>query len=222
MAPAHHSVSGGPTPSMRMSALFLHGDVASFGWPASHRLVLSLIPMLRPFMWQSLMLPALPSTMLSFLDAPVPFVVGVPHKSAEVRMQCAKLCRINVYKDAVKMVSSPPLPRRSELAATLKPLYDRVRATEASRRVHPLQDVTQEQQQAVHNLLEALQGYLLSLCSRQREHAITEVQNNDKVSILLKDSFVESFPKAERPFMRIFVETQMFTVYSDDVLHNPA
>ena len=39
--------------------------------------VLSLIPLLRPFTWQSLLLPVLPDNLLSFLEAPVPFVIGV-------------------------------------------------------------------------------------------------------------------------------------------------
>lgn len=41
--------------------------------------VLSIVPLLRPFAWQSLMLPILPDndSMLHLLDAPVPFVIGV-------------------------------------------------------------------------------------------------------------------------------------------------
>ncbi|KAA3459513.1 DENN domain-containing 5B [Gossypium australe] len=38
--------------------------------------VLSLIPIIRPFQWQSLLLPVLPMRMLDFLDAPVPFLVS--------------------------------------------------------------------------------------------------------------------------------------------------
>lgn len=37
-------------------------------------------------------------------------------------------------------------------------------------------------------------------------------------SVLLKDSFVESFPPRDRAFMRQFVETQLFSVYSDAIL----
>ena len=41
--------------------------------------VLSIIPLLRPYSWQSLMLPILPDneSMLHLLDAPVPFVIGI-------------------------------------------------------------------------------------------------------------------------------------------------
>lgn len=41
--------------------------------------VLSLIPLTRPFAWQSLLLPILPALdkMLDLLEAPVPFILGV-------------------------------------------------------------------------------------------------------------------------------------------------
>lgn len=41
-------------------------------------------------------------------------------------------------------------------------------------------------------------------------------------SVLLRDSFVDSFPPRDRPFMRQFAETQMFAVYCDAVLDGAA
>ncbi|KAK3436183.1 hypothetical protein EUGRSUZ_C00822 [Eucalyptus grandis] len=40
-------------------------------------LVLSVIPLIRPYQWQSLLMPVLPNDMLEFLDAPVPYVVSI-------------------------------------------------------------------------------------------------------------------------------------------------
>ena len=39
--------------------------------------VLSLIPLLRPFSWHSFLMPVLPDKLLGFLEAPVPFIIGV-------------------------------------------------------------------------------------------------------------------------------------------------
>lgn len=39
--------------------------------------VLSLIPLLRPFSWHSFLMPVLPHKLLGFLEAPVPFIIGV-------------------------------------------------------------------------------------------------------------------------------------------------
>ena len=41
--------------------------------------VLALVPLLRPFAWQSLLLPVLPTEerLLEIIEAPVPFILGV-------------------------------------------------------------------------------------------------------------------------------------------------
>lgn len=49
-------------------------------------------------------------------------------------------------------------------------------------------------------------------------HTITDVQTSERVSLLLKDSFVESFGQRERPFIKQFVETQIFSVFVDSVI----
>ncbi|KIY91899.1 hypothetical protein MNEG_16064 [Monoraphidium neglectum] len=46
--------------------------------------VLALVPLLRPFVWQSLLLPVTPAGMRGFLEAPVPFVLGLQYKTPEV------------------------------------------------------------------------------------------------------------------------------------------
>lgn len=47
-------------------------------------IVLSLIPLLAPFQWHFTLLPITPQNMLCFLDAPLPFVLGVQYKTADV------------------------------------------------------------------------------------------------------------------------------------------
>lgn len=48
---------------------------------------------------------------------------------------------------------------------------------------------------------------------------MTNVQSNDdEVSQLSKESFIHSFPSCDRPFMKFFVVTQMFSVHTDLVL----
>ena len=41
--------------------------------------VLAMIPLLRPYAWQSVLMPLLPAheSMLDMLDAPVPFLLGI-------------------------------------------------------------------------------------------------------------------------------------------------
>ena len=44
------------------------------------------------------MMPVTPGNMLPLLDAPVPFILGMLHKTAEVAARCSGLVRVNVYK----------------------------------------------------------------------------------------------------------------------------
>ncbi|KAL0390876.1 UNVERIFIED_CONTAM: hypothetical protein Scaly_0444700 [Sesamum calycinum] len=59
------------------------------------------------------------------------------------------------------------------------------------------------QADAAAQFLIVMNRYLESLCADLRLHTITSVQsNNDKVSILLKDSFIDSFPAKDQPFIK--------------------
>ncbi|PPD95858.1 hypothetical protein GOBAR_DD07116 [Gossypium barbadense] len=190
--------------------------------------VLSLIPIIRPFQWQSLLLPVifhipaalslkvdrylcgcsivsiktnscdplflifvkfsctqvLPMRMLDFLDAPVPFLVGVQDKPADLKMKStSNLVQVNLPKKQVKTCYVPQLPQRKELVSELGP---------------------------IHSTL-AFEG---SIAKKHPTYRCNEVQ----VSLLLKDSFIDSFPIKDRPFIKLFVDTQLFTVLSDSRL----
>ncbi|KAB2003659.1 hypothetical protein ES319_D11G147000v1 [Gossypium barbadense] len=121
--------------------------------------VLSIVPLIRPFQWQSLFLPVLPMRMLDFLDAPVPFLVGVQHKPNELKMKTSNLVQVNLLKN---------------------------------------------QAEAATQFLTVMRQYLESLCANLRSHTITSVQSNhDRVSLLLKDSFIDSFPSKDQPFIKV-------------------
>ncbi|KAL9168947.1 hypothetical protein ABFS82_04G047200 [Erythranthe guttata] len=180
--------------------------------------VLSLIPIIRPFEWQSLFLPILPVKMLDFVDAPVPFVVGVQHKLADLKMKTGDLVQVNVVKDQVKTCNLPQLPRHKELMSELRPSHA-VLSREESISQKPVYKCNKVQAEAAGEFLAVMRRYLESLCSDLWSHTITSVEsNNDRVSILLKDSFIDSFPARDQPFVKLFVETQLFTVLSDSRL----
>uniref|UniRef100_A0A7I4AZ48 UDENN domain-containing protein n=1 Tax=Physcomitrium patens TaxID=3218 RepID=A0A7I4AZ48_PHYPA len=182
--------------------------------------VLAMKPMIRPYEWQSLLLPVLPNNMLDFLDAPVPFIVGVQHKTLEVQSKLSHLVRVNVSKDKVSMSSIPPLPAYNKLLSELEPFYSELAAESVSARRHPIHHTNETQARAVEGFLHVLQKYCTeSLCNNLRAHTITNVQsNNDKVSLLLKDSFIDSFCSREQAFIKLFADTQIFAVYTDAVL----
>ncbi|KAE8657988.1 DENN domain-containing protein isoform 2 [Hibiscus syriacus] len=182
-------------------------------------IVLSIVPLIRPYQWQSLLMPVLPDDMLDFLDAPVPYIVGVKNKTSEVQSKLANVILVDANKNQIKASGIPQLPQRRELFASLSPYHAKLVGESYLGKKRPIYECSDEQVEAAKGFLSVLRSYLDSLCSNMRSHTITNVQsNNDKVSLLLKESFIGSFPYRDRPFMKLFVDTQLFSVHSDLVL----
>ncbi|KAL2997910.1 hypothetical protein AAZX31_09G066600 [Glycine max] len=180
--------------------------------------VLSVIPLIRPYQWQSLLMPVLPNGMLEFLDAPVPYIVGIKNKTNEVQ---SKLTNNVILIDVSRNQSStvPQLPRQKELISSLRPYHETLVGESYLGRRRPVYECTEVQTEAAKGFLSELRSYLDSLCYNIRSHTITNVQSNDdKVSLLLKESFIDSFPYRDQPFMKLFVDTQLFSVHTDIVL----
>ncbi|OMO98698.1 hypothetical protein CCACVL1_04100 [Corchorus capsularis] len=181
--------------------------------------VLSLVPLIRPFRWQSLLLPVLPTRMLDFLDAPVPFIVGVQQKPSDLKLKTSNLVQVNVQKNQVKTCHLPTLPRHKELVYELGSIHARLSYEGSIAKKHPTYRCNEVQAEAATQFLTVMGDYLESLCANLRSHTITSVQSNhDRVSLLLKDSYIDSFPSKDRPFVKLLVDTQLFTVLSDSRL----
>ncbi|MED6192988.1 hypothetical protein PIB30_014974 [Stylosanthes scabra] len=181
--------------------------------------VLSVIPLIRPYQWQSLLMPVLPNDMLEFLDAPVPYVVGIKNKTSEVQSKLTNVILVDANRNQVKSPTIPQLPRQKELASSLRPYHATLVGESYTGRRRPVYECTEVQVEAAKGFLSVLRSYLDSLCYNIRSHTITNVQSNDdKVSLLLKESFIESFPYRDRPFMKLFVDTQLFSVHTDLIL----
>ncbi|MCL7039849.1 hypothetical protein MKW94_000831 [Papaver nudicaule] len=182
-------------------------------------LVLSIIPLIQPFRWQSLLMPVLPNDMLDFLDAPVPYIVGVKNKTSEVVTRLANGILVDANKNQVQSPTMPQLPKQKELISSLSPYHAKLVGESYLAKRRPIYECTEVQTEAAKGFLAVLRSYMDSLCSNLRSHTITNVQSNDdKVSLLLKESFIESFPRRDKPFMKLFVDTQLFSVHTDLVL----
>ncbi|KAH9801956.1 UDENN domain-containing protein [Citrus sinensis] len=165
----------------------------------------------------------LPDDMLDFLDAPVPYIVGVKNKTSEVQNKLTNVILVDANKNQdlrvtqqhpglrgvgiplhlVKAPSIPQLPQHKQLFSSLSPYHAKLVGESYLGKKRPVYECTDVQIEAAKGFLSVLRSYLDSLCSNLRSHTITNVQsNNDKVSLLLKESFIDSFPSRHRPFMR--------------------
>lgn len=183
--------------------------------------VLSLIPIIRPFEWQSLLLPVLPGIMLDFLDAPVPFIVGVQHVPSDFKMKMDNLVQVDLVRNQIRSRHLPKLPRQKQLISELAPIFARLSSQSSIAERHPVYKCNAVQTEAAGQFLAVMKRYMDYLCQDLRSYTITNVQsNNDRVSILLKDTFIESFSSSDQPFIKLFVDTQLFTVLTDSRLSN--
>ncbi|CAK9140998.1 unnamed protein product [Ilex paraguariensis] len=141
--------------------------------------VLSIIPLIRPYQWQSLLMPVLPNDMLDFLDAPVPYIVGVKNRTAEVQSKLTNVILVDASKNQVKSPTMPQLPQHKELYYSLSPYHAKLVGESYLGRKRPVYDCTDVQVEAAMGFLAVLRSYLDSLGSTLRSHTITNVQSND-------------------------------------------
>ncbi|KAA8528387.1 hypothetical protein F0562_035742 [Nyssa sinensis] len=87
-------------------------------------LVLSVIPLIRPYQWQSLLMPVLPDDMVDFLDAPVPYIVGVEKKTTEVQSKLTNVILLDANKNQIgsylKKLFEDGVVKREDLWITSK------------------------------------------------------------------------------------------------------
>jgi hypothetical protein len=94
--------------------------------------VLSIVPLLRPFIWQGTYVPVLPNHLREYLQAPVPYIMGVhesPHKMTEFRRSLdpstiVVLCDTNevvLGSGSPAAAVLPPLPHADVIATNLEP-----------------------------------------------------------------------------------------------------
>ena len=219
-------------------------------------IVFSMMPLILPFVWQSVILPVMPSNMIDFLDAPVPFIAGIQHKTEVVREKSSDLIRVNVYKNKITYSKTAHrhaddnalansrvqlLPRHEHLAATISSHYERLASR--TRGPGPIFRITGQERKHAEAIIALVNRHLVGVCSNILHHSITHVnEKNERVSVLLKESFIGSFIDGEhhigtnaakgvsasstfgggvdaneRQFMEMFVETQMFNAYCDAV-----
>ncbi|KAE8720428.1 DENN domain-containing protein isoform 2 [Hibiscus syriacus] len=122
--------------------------------------------------------------MLDFLDAPVPYIVGVKNKTSEVQSKLANVILADANKNQIKASTIPQLPQHKELFACLSPYHAKLVGESYLGRKRPVYECTDVQIEAAEGFLSVLRSYLDSLCSNMRSHTITNVQsNNDKVCV---------------------------------------
>jgi len=200
---------------------------------------LSLIPLLRPLIWQGAFIPILPNTMLDILDAPFPLAVGLP-KYPEQR----PLVDFVVVDLDQNTVSPPmkaqrglrgtfsssamiPLPDVNKLEEKLKPVSEKLYLGDpvpGSRRFkeNPLK-TTASQLVIVKSVVKMFNGYIETVLGMIRDSII---QNSFELTEENFDEQAEKVPglvpRTHRKFVQHLFQTQIFNFYSHSFLYHLA
>lgn len=204
-------------------------------------LVLSLPPLLRPFLYQSVIIPMLPQTLPHLLEAPVPYVIGVTHIPEDTIIS-DDVVIINVEKDSYKStLPVPTLPRSRALyplhffSLTFHPLHfflnfvfftrkncesylKKLSAT--IKKGNPPYTTSKEQMILVDNISTTFENHLGSLFANFHNYTICNKTDPDRpITVFMKDSFLADIEDdSTLEFIEHFLETQTFFQYSDKCL----
>ncbi|CAI5967202.1 unnamed protein product [Closterium sp. NIES-65] len=120
-------------------------------------------------------LQVLPSQLLPFLDAPVPFVVGLQAPMVCVRERASSLVIVNLAKNKVCLPCDLPLlPEQQDLAACLLP-HHAVMAGDADAATRLVFRTTPEQARAAEHFQSSLLAYFHSFCASIRSYTVTAI-----------------------------------------------
>ena len=149
--------------------------------------VWSMQPLILPFVWQSVLFPVMPSSMIEFLDAPVPFIAGIQHKTDVVREKSSDLIRVNVYKDKINYNPRPALgsidgasasasgrvlllPKHGQLAATISSHYEILAKSGPGASSGPIFRVSKQERKHAEAIIALVNRHLVGLCSNILHH----------------------------------------------------
>ena len=180
---------------------------------------IAILPLLRPFRYQASFIPLLPTRLHSFLEAPVPFLVGLVELPSREHLP-ADVILLNVDADQFLQGGEhlPPLPDGEELDKQIKGLEKQFKKI-SSARLKPSAALSVEQTQLLARMGKALQEHFVSCLGDYRRHCIRDMTDKAKpITVFLKDSFLAEAPDEDRPFYTAFFETQMWFQYSDRLL----
>ena len=186
--------------------------------------ILSLLAMLRPLRPRGLFLPILPNSMTDFLEAPVPFVVGIQHKTNDIRHRTQHITRLNAYKDEIKIMGGivATAPNWHELREKLRPIHASIRQAAETQVFSSVLEPSEKSSKLCAEFGECFRNHMRdAILGRIRSYSIAEVgKDGQKVAVLLKDELIDSYVGRDRSFMKNFCETQLFTAFTDELLDN--
>jgi hypothetical protein len=179
---------------------------------------MSLILMLRPFVWQSTFIPSLPLSMIMVLQAPVPFLVGTMcsldlNRWPDVTFANVDERQVHLSHDM------PEMPFQSALLSRLNASIERLESILRRRHYKSCEfglALSYEARECINDTLLMLRAYFTVMLGDIRAHCMRDVTSTSPSDLVfMKQIYVESCNARYREFVSQFLDTQIFTEYFD-------
>eukprot|EP01102_Stenamoeba_stenopodia_P010547 TRINITY_DN3193_c0_g1_i1.p1 TRINITY_DN3193_c0_g1~~TRINITY_DN3193_c0_g1_i1.p1 ORF type:complete len:745 (-),score=145.87 TRINITY_DN3193_c0_g1_i1:41-2275(-) len=178
-------------------------------------IVMSIMPLLRPFVWQGPFIPILPSHLKECLQAPVPTIVGLRSVPEDYETNTFIL---DVDKDLVTLPTDnahPSLPDYQFIYEILNQYSELLYSPE--NRYHDPYKTPQETKRIARQITEQFSVYNSRLLDRISSH-LSEATDLTEAKQLKE--LVNKFHPDERDFMWSLLNTQQFSIHSERLLES--
>lgn len=174
---------------------------------------LSLIPILRPLVWQGAFIPILPHFMIDCLDVPLPFVIGL--KQAPQDRSLKEFIVIDIDNNTISYptdsLTLADMPKRRDMIANLQ---DLVQKLNTKKDVESILKTCSRQLEIVKKIVPKFGEYFDLISNIFYEHMMKSglefTQNNFFTEIM---KVVPNLPRKYRKFAKRFFDTQHFHLY---------
>eukprot|EP01114_Cavostelium_apophysatum_P009262 TRINITY_DN22364_c0_g1_i1.p1 TRINITY_DN22364_c0_g1~~TRINITY_DN22364_c0_g1_i1.p1 ORF type:complete len:611 (+),score=139.01 TRINITY_DN22364_c0_g1_i1:93-1925(+) len=184
--------------------------------------VLSFITLFKPFSWQSILIPIVPNHLTSLLDAPLPFILGLPRLPPKLPDDVI-IVELDSGASVVTMNEAevgeiPPIPKRKELESEFMKIHGELMKTYTKGQI-PYK-TTSKQLRLSKQIVSCCEKHLSSLFSTFPYFCIRDLtESSTPITIFIKDAFLNhASVKGDINWFTPFLDTQMFFQFQDEKL----
>jgi len=189
--------------------------------------ILGFLPLIRPFEFQGSAIPILPRSLLPYLEAPIPLIVGVASESDlsfdRLNESGELYCVVNLHTGNIQTTKPlPAFPHLLEAAAAVDMFLDAKKVPRPKQDGIPYDEVKEELFEHILTdkelpfLSGAFQTGVSALVEDFPRLLVSEVRPDaSTTTVFMRELFVPSKAPEDAPFFEAFLDTQMFQCYTD-------
>jgi len=190
--------------------------------------VLSIIPIFRPYVFQGPFIPILPVVLYEYLEAPVPYIIGLlrlPEENSQNSVLSDKIV-VDIDNNTIKLPTSkdflfPKLPREKKFLEKLltiqKELQIKIPKGSHLQR-NPRNNLSAEQPEMTTSIVHSFKKYQAWMMDDIIIKAAKSLEGIEIDTDEKRINFLKSVDSSYRDFMGLFLASQHFSVYTEKLV----